>query len=525
MRRTSEAPVWVRCCLTTDDERAGEVVTKLNIVIILTYFVALIAIGAKFSRRQKSTEDYFKGNGRVLWWAAGISIYGTMLSAVTFMAIPATVYATDWALFYYGLTIVIIAPLIARLFIPFYNRLKITSAYEYLEWRFNLATRLLASLSFVLFQLGRIAVVLVLPSIAISATTGVDVLMCVIVVGAISIAYTLAGGIEAVIWTDVTQVIVLMGGAILVLLALVAGVDGGAGEIVRIATEDDKFNLRNLSVDFSEPTVLVVVLGGIAVNIIAYGTDQSVVQRYVTSTNLNDSKRTFYANVIAVIFSAPVFFMIGTALYVFYKMNPSALGTSVMANDAILPYFIVEEMPNGISGLLVAGILSAAMSSLSSSINSSATAYLTDFHGRFNRGMSSVEQLKIARTAALVVGTAGTLLGIWMAVSNFESMWEVAISVVGLFTGGLAGLFLLGMLSDRANGRGALVGLVTSAIVQWYVSTFTEIHPLMYSLTGLVSCLFLGYVASFLWSSEHDKCRGLTIWTQNVEAMSNERLK
>ncbi|MGI9234095.1 MAG: sodium:solute symporter [Woeseiaceae bacterium] len=487
--------------------------TALNLVVILTYFATLLFIGAYFSRRQKSAEDYFKGKGRVPWWAAGISIFGTMLSAITYMAIPAKVYSTNWSYFYYSMTIILIAPLVAGLFIPFYNKLNITSAYEYLERRFNLATRVLASFSFILFQLGRIAVVLFLPSIAISVVTGVDVLLCITVIGLISIAYTLAGGIEAVIWTDVLQVVVLMGGALLALIWMVAAIDGGFGEVMSIAKADDKFNLHNLDLDVTTPTLWVVILGGIAANIISFGTDQSVVQRYVTSTDLADSKRTFYFNVAAVIPTGLLFFMIGTGLYVFYKLNAQALAPDIASNDAIFPFFIVNELPNGISGLLVAGILSAAMSSLSSSINSSATAYVTDFHCRFKTGLSPEGQLRIARIAALVVGILGLLLGLWMAIADVKSMWDVFIGVIGLFTGGLAGLFLLGMLSSRANGKGAVVGLLFSAGTQLYVSRFTEIHSLMYAFTGLLACFVVGYVASFFWPAEPNRADGLTAAT------------
>ena len=483
----------------------------------MIYFLVLLWIGYFFSKRQKSTDDYFKGKGRVPWWAAGISIFGTLLSAITFMAIPAKVYDTDWAYFLYSLTVILLIPLIACMFIPFFNRLNITSVYEYLEKRFNLLTRMLGSISFIIFQIGRIAVVLLLPSIAISIVTGIEVMICIFAIGVISITYTLMGGIEAVIWTDVMQVIVLLGGAIFAVITIVLSVDGGLPEIIQIASADQKFNILNFNFDFSEPTFWVVILGGIGANIISYGTDQTVVQRYITSTNLENSKKTFYLNAAIILPTQLIFFSLGTSLYVFYKLNSGNLSSSMTNNDAILPWYIINELPVGISGLLIAGILSAAMSSLSSSINSSATSYVTDIHQKLKPDIKNHDLLMVARATSLILGIIGTAFAAWMALSDIKSLWDEFIKVLGLFAGGLGGLFLLGMMTTRPSGSAAIIGLIISGLMQWLITTNTEIHSLLYAATGIVSCFLFGYLASFILPANDKDLTGLTILTFHDE--------
>lgn len=482
-----------------------------NLSVVIIYFLALLCIGYFFSKRQKTTEDYFKGKGRVPWWASGISIFGTLLSAITFMAIPAKAYATNWSYFLYSLTIILLTPLITLIFIPFYYHLQITSVYEYLEKRFNLITRILGSLSFIVFQIGRIAVVLLLPSIAISTVAGIDVMVCILFIGLVSILYTLMGGIEAVIWTDVIQVFVLLGGALVAIIVISLNVNGGLPEIIQIAADDQKFNILNFNLKFSEPSFWVVMIGGIGANIISYGTDQTVVQRYMTSTNLQDSNKTFYLNVAAILPTQIIFFALGTCLYVFYKLNPGNLNNLKMENDAILPWYIVNELPIGLSGLLIAGILSAAMSSLSSSINSTATTYVTDIHKKIKNKMHDNELLIVARVASLFIGITGTLFAAWMTLSDIKSLWDEFIKVLGLFAGGLGGLFLLGMTTKRPSGEAAILGLIFSGITQYLIVKNTDIHSLLYSATGIVSCFIFGYLSSFFLPKGNKNISGLTI--------------
>ncbi|MEL7586146.1 MAG: sodium/solute symporter [Prolixibacteraceae bacterium] len=484
----------------------------LNSSVIVLYFLVLLVIGYLFSGKQKNTDDYFKGGGRIPWWAAGISLFGTALSAITFMAIPAKTYATDWSYFLLNMSIFLVAPLIIILFIPFFRNLNITTAYEYLEQRFNLTIRLLGSVSFILFQIGRMGIILLLPSLALNVVTGMDVFACILLMGIISLLYTLMGGIEAVIWTDVIQVVVLLAGAVIAVVLIVMHVDGGVPAIYDMAAENGKFNLLDLRMTLREPTVWVMLIGGMFTNITTYGTDQTMVQRYLTTKSEKEARRSVWTNAWMAVPATVLFFAIGTALFAFYRTFPEQMNPALENLDSIFPWYIASQMPDGLSGLLIAGIFAAAMSSLSSSMNSAATAYSTDLHFRF--GLTSrVSPLKVARFSTLGIGLAGTLFALFMATWNIQSLWDEFNKMIGLIIGSLGGLFLLGILTRRANGAGALIGLVFSIAVQILVARYQVVHLLMYSATGVISCFVFGWLGSMLFPKYHKQIDGLTIHT------------
>ncbi|MEE9362718.1 MAG: sodium/solute symporter [Cellulophaga sp.] len=470
----------------------------INYTVLVLYLLISLCIGVYFARKQKSTKDYFSGGGRIPWWASGLSVFGTLLSAITFMAIPAKAFITDWSYFMLNITAILITPLIAFLFIPFFNKLRITTAYEFLEERFNYLIRALGSASFILFQLGRIGIVLLLPSLAISIVTGIPVESSILVMGVLCVLYTTFGGIEAVIWTDVLQVIVLMGGSVLAIVWIMMHTETSFPDMITYATDQEKFNIINFDFNFTDATIWVVFFGGLASAMVTQGTDQTIVQRYLTSSNLKDSRKTLYTNAVLTLPATIIFFGIGTLLFMFYTEMPSKLSPAISNNDSIFPWYIVKELPVGVSGLLVAGIFSAAMSSISSSLNSVSTAFCSDFYKHYTPEIKDRKLLKIARIATIVTGILGVIFALWMANSNIKSLWDQFYRFLGLFTGGLGGVFLLGMLTKKANAKGTLVGLVISAVLIWYVSVFTEINFLMYAFLGVVSCFVFGYVFSLI---------------------------
>ncbi len=471
----------------------------INYVVLFGYLMLSLLIGVYFSYKQKSTNDYFVGGGRIPWWASGLSVFGTLLSAITFMAIPAKAFVTDWSFFMLNMAAIAITPLISLVFIPFFNRLKITTAYEFLEDRFNYAARAFGSLSFILFQLGRIGIVLLLPSLAISIVTGIPVEISILIMSLLCIAYTAFGGIEAVIWTDVLQVVVLLGGSVLAVVWIMLHTDSSFGDMISYASEKHKFNVANMDFDFTKSTFWVVTIGGLASAMVTQGTDQTIVQRYLTSTDVKNSQKTLYTNAVLTLPASIIFFGLGTLLFVFYSEFPERLSPTISNNDAIFPMYIVKELPVGVSGLLVAGIFSAAMSSISSSLNSVSTAFCNDFYKRFNQEVADKRLLRIARIVTVLTGLIGMLLALWMANSNIKSLWDEFYRYLGLFTGGLGGMFLLGMLTKKANAKGTLLGLFASAVLIWYISVYTEISFLMYAFFGVVSCYGFGYIFSLLF--------------------------
>ena len=493
---------------------------SVNTIIMVCYFGILVGMGWFFSTRQKSTNDYFRGGGRVPWWAAGLSIFGTALSAITFMSIPAKAFATDWSYIILPIGIIAVVPIIVLLFVPFYRKLNITTAYEYLEMRFNVTTRVITSVAFILFQVGRMGIVLFLPAIAINVVTGMDIFLCIGLMGVFSLIYTMLGGIEAVIWTDALQVVVLLGGAILAVILISVHVDGGFAGVIASGSEDSKFHLPDTNIDLTNPTLITVLIATIFINLTTYGTDQTIVQRYLTTSNEGNAVRSIWTNAVLTIPAVLIFFFVGTALYAFFKETPLALNPVMTDPDAIFPWYIFTQMPQGVSGLLIAGIFAAAMSTLSSSMNSSATAYMVDIHYRFGWARED-RGLLLARIATLLLGMAGIAFAIMMVTWDIKSLWDEFQKILGLVLGGLGGLFLLGLMTRKANGPGAVTGIIGSVIVQIWVSQSQIVHLLLYATTGFISCFLIGYIASLIMPKYNKDTDHLTVY----ELIKNRKAK
>ncbi|MBH46296.1 MAG: sodium:solute symporter [Flavobacteriaceae bacterium] len=472
-----------------------------DILVIVIYFLLISGLGYYYSKRQKNTEDFFKGGQRIPFWAAGISIFGTALSPITFMAIPAKTYSTDWSYFLLNMSIFLSLPLVILLFIPYYREKKLNTPYEYLEIRFSSIIRLLGSCCFILYQIGRIGVVLFLPSIALNLVTGVDIFLCIALMGGVSLIYSLMGGIEAVIWTDVVQVFVLMGGVSLSLILIIIDTENGFSGIIEQAKINGKFNAFDLTLSLKEPTVWVMLFGGFFINLSTYGTDHTMVQRYLVTPSQKEAKKSLWMGALLTIPATFIFFFMGTALFVFYQVNPSALNNNFINNDAIFPWYIVSQLPSGVSGILIAAIFAAAMSSLSSSMNSGAASFSADVYDRYGFVWNK-DPLKIARLTTLCIGMMGILFALFMATSDIKSLWDQFNKILGLIFGSLGGVFMLGLLTKKANTNGILIGIVVSFTIQLIISFQQSVHLLMYAATGMISCFVSGYLGSLLFKSK-----------------------
>lgn len=472
-----------------------------NWMVVAAYLGGMVWVGAYFSRREQSTDNFFRGGQRIPWWAAGLSIFATMLSSITFMAIPAKSYATDASWYLGQLMILLVVPLVVVFYLPYYRRLNVTSAYEYLEQRFNLPTRLVASFSFILFHVGRTAVVIYLPALALEQVSSIDVMTSILVIGVICIIYTVMGGIEAVIWTDAVQAVVLMGGALLCLWLVFSRVDGGVMAVWQTAQTDAKL-FQSLTADLSfrpdTTSGIVIALAFFFNALVPYTSGQDVVQRYVTTPTEDAAARSLWLTMWMAVFCSAVFFALGVALYAFYKIHPGQLDPGLVKNDGILPFFIMQQIPVGLAGFVIAAIFAAAQSTISSSLNSVATAYVTDFHARVLRpGNPDRANLRVARIIVVAVGLAGVVLAGVMARSDIQSTFEKFNALIGLTAGPLGGLFALGIFNPRANGRGALLGALFGflAVVGLYISK-APVFSVLYALIGFTTCLLAGSVAS-----------------------------
>ena len=484
----------------------------INGTAVLIYLLLLIGMGIFFSFRAKSTEDFFRGGQRIPWWAAGCSIFATMLSSLTFMSIPAKTYATDWLYFFINMSIIALAPFIIYYVLPFFRRIDATSAYQYLELRFNLAVRLFGSAAYILFQVGRMAIVMYLPALALATVTPISIEMCILLMGLLSVLYSTLGGVEAVIWTDTLQTVVLLGGALLSFLLVMLNKDIGMNEFFSIAIEDGKFKLADWSWDYTGSALWVVVLGGLGQTLIPYSSDQGVVQRYMSVSSQKKAAQSIWTNAGLSFFASLLFFGVGTALYVFYKKNPTALDPTFQT-DAVFPLFIARQLPVGIAGMVIAGIFAAAQSTISTSMNSIATAFTTDFIRRFDFLKTEKQYLLSARLLTIVFGILGTGFALLIAYADIKSIWDSFISILGLFGGAMCGLFMLGIFTTKANGIGALIGGFGGALFLWMVQRFTDVSFLLYASIGIFATFLIGFLASLAFSGKTKPLEGLTIFT------------
>ena len=474
-----------------------------NYSALILYLLAMVGIGWYFARSNADSGDYFTGGGTMPWWAAGVSIFATMLSSLTFMSVPAKAFYTDWTFVWANSGILLVAPLVVAIYLPFFRRLNVTSAYEYLEKRFNLAVRLYGSAAFILFQLGRQAIVLLLPSLALATVSDLDVRLCIILMGALCVAYTVMGGIRAVIWTDVCQTVVLLGGGILALVIVLVNTEGGITGLFETASTAGKLHSINTTLDPSTAAnaFWVIIAGNFFINLIPYTSDQTVVQRYMTTPDEKRAARSIWTNALLAIPATILFFLIGTALFVFYKTHPGRLDPT-QPGDAIFPAFILGNMPVGIAGIVIAGIFAAAQSTVSSSLNSVAAVLTTDFWQRLSQRTRTEKQtLRMARILTAVVGIFATCAALVLAELDLKNLWDAFNTLIGLAASGLAGLFALGIFSRRANAPGALIGAVSSILVLYLIQRHTDIHFFLYAAIGILTCTSVGYLASFLFKT------------------------
>ena len=477
----------------------------LNWTILVLYLIAMLGMGFYFMRKENGSEDFFKGGGRIPWWAAGISIYATMLSAITYMTIPAKAYSTDWTYYPMLWMILLVSFPVIKYYLPYFRKLNVTSAYEVLEVRFNLFTRMLASTFFCIFMIVRMAIVLYLPSLALTAVTGIDIYLCIVLMGLVTIIYCTMGGVEAVIWGDVVQGLILVFGAIFAVVYLAVGTEGGISGCIDIALENDKLRLFDLSSTWSQATWWVIILGGLANNLISYTSDQTVIQRYLTTADEKSAGRGILVNGLMSVFVSVAFYMIGTGLYTFYKTHPTELDVTMGQSDAIFPFFMMSQMPAGVAGALIAAIFAATMSTISSNINSVATAFSIDFWKRFRRSTTDSQLVSVARWASVVSGMIGLLLALFMATWDIQSFLDFFNEILGLLTSGLGGLFFIAVFMKRVKGYAALVGFVAGEVAVFLLSAYTDANFLLYGAIGMVVSIITAWLFSLVSSPKECK--------------------
>jgi solute:Na+ symporter, SSS family len=496
-------------------EPAARTFGALNYGVLVVYLGAMVGVGLYFARRNKDTDDYFRGGKRMAWWAAGCSIFATMLSSLTYTGVPSKAYAQDWVYIVGNFMILGVAPIAVYVALPFFRKIDATSAYEYLEKRFNRAVRLFGSASFTLFHIFRMAVVMSLTGLALAAATPISPAYCVLIMGILSIVYCTMGGVEAVIWTDTIQTFVLLGGALAAFAFLIAGVDGGFSGFIEAGSAHGKFHMVNVdfSADsFTRMAIWVVIIGSFGQNLSSYTADQAVVQRYMTTPDTRRAALSIWTNALLSMAASFLFFGLGTALFAFYRSHPLDLDPTI-TTDQVFPLFIATELPAGLAGLIVAGIFAAAQSTVSTSMNSISTTVITDFARPMHLCRSEAGYLRVARGLTLLVGCLGTLVALVFLNPDIKSMLDTFIKVIGLFMGVLGGLFALGVLTRRAHGGGALVGAIVGAAAMFHLWKNTQVNGYLYTFIGIAVCFAVGYAVSLVLPRSERDLTDLTLYT------------
>ncbi len=450
----------------------------LDNLVLIVYFLGTIALGVYFRKKSSTAMGFMVAQGKVPTWAVGLSILGSFVSSITFLAYPGQAYNFNWDAFVFSLTLPVAALAATIYFIPLYRTRVQVSAYEYMEQRFGGWARVYSSVSFMFGQATRVGMILFLLSLPLYNLTGWSYKVIIIGTGLSVIVYTVFGGIEAVIWTDVVQVIILFGGALVAAFFLLFGLPEGPGQLFTIAAEYDKFSIGSWKLDLITPTAWVVLLFGIMENLRNFGVDQNYVQRYHTVRSTKDAARSVWISALGYIPISAVFLFIGTALFAYYHVHTDLLPENLRQasmGDKIFPYFIATQLPVGVRGLLVAAIFAAAMSTISSCLNVMSTLTLLDFYKKYIRkDVDDKKSVQLLRTYTLFWGLLGIVTG--LAMIKIKSALETGWQLGGIAGGGVIGLFLLGIGFSRVKRWQAIVAVIASvSSIAW--STFARDLP------------------------------------------------
>lgn len=488
-----------------------------NWVAVITYLVVMLIIGAYFTKRAgQSTDSFFTASGRLPSWAIGFSIYATTLSAITFMSTPEKAFLTDWSYIAGNIAIVAIIPALIAFYVPFFKKLRVTSAYEYLEARFGPSVRVLGSLLFVVFHLGRIAIVIYLPTLAITAVTDINPYLVASLVGILCILYTFLGGFEGVVWSDFIQGVILLGGALMIIVIGAMEIKGGFGTILHDALAEKKLlSVDNWKLNTTAAALPIIFLGNIFNNLHQYTASQDVVQRYQASDSIDETKKSLWINGILALISAPIFYGMGTMMYSFYE-HEAALSQD-FNTSSVVPFFILTQMPPFVGGLLIAAIFAAAQSTISSSLNSISACISEDIKDRFFSKGTDKGNVRFARWTIIIAGLLSYGIAIYLIAADSNNLWDLFLLVTGLFGVPLAGIFAVGIFTKRANTFGVLVGLFTGVIVAYLLKGIGGANsPFYVSIISFFIAFLFGYIVSLFVPAKYTKdITGLTIYDKD----------
>lgn len=491
-----------------------------DLMALIGYLLIVMAIGLYFSKKNTSTEEYFVGGRSFSGWVIGLSLVGTSISSITFLAYPGDAYKTAWLRYLPNLMLPLAIFIAAYVFLPFFRRGNTITAYEYLEDRFGPSIRVYGALTFILGQLVRISIILYLLSLLIHELTGLSTEASILLGGVFVAIYTIVGGIDAVIWTDVLQTIVLMLGGIFCIVIIIDTLPGGLDQILSVASEHGKLAFAELkegelvpvewSLSLQDKTGSMLLLMGLTAWLTEYSGNQNTVQRFCASKSDAEARKAMF---VCAFTSLPIwaFYMfLGTALYVFFQVFPTETATQILDGqqkaEQILPYFINHYLPSGIAGIVIAAALAAAMSSLDSSINAISTVSIVDIYKRFSKTEKSDRHyLWVAKSVAIFVSVFMIIGAILLMNAETKTLQDTATILVSLVSGGVLGIYLLGFFTNQGDARAVWSGLLlTSLFTLWTILAKKELLPEGWSLpfdlyyTAIIGNLFMFLTGFFM---------------------------
>ena len=488
----------------------------IDYVIIIVVLAATLYLGFRFANKQNTTQTFFLAKGNFPSWALGLSLLSTLISSMTFLGYPAEGFKNNWILLVQGLMVPVILLGTIWFIVPLYRKVIGLSTYEYFEKRFGTFARYYSSSSFILRQFAGMGTVLFLIAIAINKITGIDPYIILAVVGLVLVVVNLMGGMQAVIWLDVFQGFILFASGIICLAVLLFSIKGGASEAIKVASATGHAGFGPYDFKFTELTFVVMVINGAFYAIQKYGTDQTVVQRYLSAKT---DKSAIRASLLGISLTVPVwimFMLIGTCLFVFYKQQGLPAG---MKAEAVFPYFMMTQLPTGVIGFIVAALISAAVCSMSADLNSLAAVGVEDYYKKIKRNRPDKEYLNAGKWFVVLSGFLATLVGALYLYTGNEGVLGIIFTVYAIFSGGIVGIFLLGIFSARANRQGVNIGIIACILFTSYAFlTSTKIglvghekllldfgaynfthHKLMLGVYSHLIVIGVGYIASMFF--------------------------
>lgn len=448
----------------------------LDIIVFIAYLAGVVVFGSSFYKSNKSSKSFTLGNNNFPTWVISMSIFATFVSSISYLALPGQAYQSDWNAFVFSLSIPIAIFMAIKFFVPLYRSVGSPSAYTYLEQRFGPWAKYYASVMYLLTQLMRAGTIMYLLALTLNVILGWNIVNIIIITGVSVMVYSMLGGIQAVLWTDAIQGIILITGAVVCIVLLMFGMPEGPSQLIEIAAENNKFSLGSFDLNLTSSTFWVVLIYGFFINLQNYGIDQNYIQRYMTASSDSQAKKTAFFGGLLYIPVSLLFLFIGTALFAYYKANPGLLPESY-TGDRVFPFYIINQLPAGVTGLLIASIFAAGMSTVSTSVNSSATIILKDFFKRNSEASGADRKsMRILYFASFIFGVLSITTAILMI--NVQSALEAWWKLASIFSGGMLGLFLLGYFSKRAKRPSAIIGVATGLIIIAWMS----VSPLMIDL-------------------------------------------